>query len=86
MGGTGRGRSLSLRLGDLTVEKAYIPPYYTENVHQYLPLVVQDTHKISVPPVRDVVVVDHSVGDLDILKLRAPRKGRTEAEWSLAGV
>jgi hypothetical protein len=37
MGGTGRGRSLSLRLDDLNaVGEPYSTLYYTENCHQYL--------------------------------------------------
>ncbi|MFW1494619.1 hypothetical protein ACEV9S_24335, partial [Vibrio parahaemolyticus] len=43
-----------------------------------LPAVVRDVSGRACLPVRDVVTVENKVRDADILKLRAPRKVRTE--------
>jgi DNA (cytosine-5)-methyltransferase 1 len=52
-----------------------VPPLLAKALAEAIyPAVMSDAFGLSVPAVRDVVVVDHSVSDADILKLHGARK------------
>jgi len=56
-----------------------VPPLLAHALAEaILPSVMRDVRGKSSKALRDVVLVENNLGDTDILKLRAPRKGRDE--------
>lgn len=57
-----------------------VPPMLAQALGEaILPLVLRDVHGRAGKPLRDVVVIENKLGDVDILKLRSPRKVRDES-------
>ncbi|MDK2748123.1 MAG: DNA cytosine methyltransferase [Brevundimonas sp.] len=59
-----------------------VPPLLARALGEaILPLVTRDVYGKAVEAIRDVVIVENRLGDADILKLRAPRRIREDADF-----